>query len=456
MFDRVYWTVYLAYQMLGQTRYPFRALVAIEADRDRRVRFIVAHAYRHVPYYRETMDRMGLEPDEFRTAADLAKLPLLERSQVLRDPAYFVSRAQPIEKHLQLRSSGSTGSPCTFYLDAHALLLYAATNARSRAAWAPLVGKTAGYRKTMFLSSVGSSGDRVQRFYRDHLRIPPGLRLVRQHLSLLDPPEVNIRHINQFKPDVISCYGSYLAMLFHYLRESGEPFHRPRVLLYTSDALPESARRIICEEFNIPVFSSYEANESYNIGFECEEHCGLHANIDLCHVRIADAEGKTVPNGECGEVVVSNLVNRASVLLNYRLSDVAAMLPDRCPCGRSLPLLTHVQGRGDDWLQLPSGELIHPQAIPSLIKYHPGIWQYQVVQETPVHFHVALVIDDYSERENIREHVREQFCRRFGEQVTVDVEFVDEIERTSAGKVRPVVSLWSADWHEVGKAEARL
>jgi hypothetical protein len=41
-----------------------------------------------------------------------------------------------------------------------------------------------------------------------------------------------------------------------------------------------------------------------------------------------------------GEVVVSNLVNRETVLLNYRLGDVAASLPDRCPCGRSLPLLS--------------------------------------------------------------------------------------------------------------------
>lgn len=455
MLDRLHWTVHLARQMLGQARYPFRPLAAIEADRDRRVRSIVAHAYRHVPYYREIMDRMGLEPDGFRAAADLAKLPLLERSQVLRDPLYFVSRAQPLEGHLQVRSSGSTGSPCTFYLGAHALFLYAATNARSRAVWAPLVGKTAGYRKTMFLSSVSSSG-RVQGFYRQHLLIPPGLRLVRQYLSLLDPPEVNVRHINQFKPDVISCYGSYLAMLFRHLRDSGKPFHRPKVLLYTSDALPDSARRLISDEFGIPVFSSYEANESYNIGFECEEHSGLHVNVDLCHVRIVDAEGRMLPTGESGEVVISNLVNRATVLLNYRLSDVAAMVPARCPCGRSLPLLTHVQGRGDDWLRLPSGELIHPQAIPSLIKYRPGIWQYQVVQETPIDFRVVLVIDDYNEREDIAQHIQQQFRGRFGEEVTVEVQFVDEIERTSAEKVRPVVSLRSADWHGVGKADARL
>ena len=55
------------------------------------MRSIVRHAYSTVPYYRETMDRLGLTPADLGTAADLAKLPILEPWQLTRDPEYFVS-----------------------------------------------------------------------------------------------------------------------------------------------------------------------------------------------------------------------------------------------------------------------------------------------------------------------------------------------------------------------------
>ena len=54
---------------------------------------MVAHAYEHVPYYRETMRRLGLAPGDIAVGGDLAKLPLIEREQLQRDPEYFVSRA---------------------------------------------------------------------------------------------------------------------------------------------------------------------------------------------------------------------------------------------------------------------------------------------------------------------------------------------------------------------------
>ena len=54
-------------------------------------------------------------------------------------------------------------------------------------------------------------------------------------------------------------------------------------------------------------------------------------------------------------MVVSNLVNRGTVLLNYRVGDLAARLPEPCGCGRALPLLSEVQGRRTEWLESSSG-----------------------------------------------------------------------------------------------------
>ena len=48
--------------------------------------------------------------------------------------------------------------------------------------------------------------------------------------------------------------------------------------------------------------------------------------------------------------MVSNLVNRGTVLLNYRLGDVAAKLDGRCACGRTLPMMSFLEGRSDEWI----------------------------------------------------------------------------------------------------------
>lgn len=356
---RLMWSVYLAYHLRGQARFPFKPLDAIKRVQARRVRRMVAHAYRTVPYYRETMDRLGLRPDDFQTADDLARLPLIERDQLQRDPEYFVSTAQSKERYLKLRSGGSSGAPCTVYHDVAAVFQNAAHGKRERSMITTLIGKSLGYRETVIASPLSAS-QKVQEFCQKHGFFPRGVRIQRQYLSLLDSPGKNVPLLNNFKPDVIRSYGSYQGILFPYLHVTGEPFHRPKVITYGGDELSTSVRRLITETFGIPVFSTYQAIEALKIAFECEQHGGLHLNIDLYPVRAADAEGRSLPPGESGDVVVSNLVNKATVLLNYRLGDIACMLPEPCPCGRSLPLLSFPQGRTDDWIRLPSGKVVHP------------------------------------------------------------------------------------------------
>jgi len=446
---------YMAYHLRGQAKYPFRPLARIKADQARRVRSMVSYAYRYVPYYRETMDRLGLIPADIQSADDLAKLPLLRREQLQRDPEYFVSTAVSLERHFRFRNSGTMGLPCKVYRDARSMYKDAAYAGRARAVYAPLVGQSQGYRKSAIFTLVGTYAV-TQAFYRDRTIIPPGVRLRRQQLSLLDPPETNICLINEFKPDVIHSYGSYLAMLFAYVHATGKTIHRPRVLLYTADGLPESARALIEEEFGIPVFSLYEAAEAFNIGFECGQHLGFHLNIDLHAVHIVDADGQAVPDGESGEVVISNLVNRATVLLNYCPGDLAAIVPSRCLCGRSLPLLTQLQGRSDDWIEVASGRLIHPQVMPGLFKYEELIWQWQVVQEKRTRFRVALIVAEACNRQETQERVAAGFARTFGEEVEVDIQFVESIERTATGKVRPVVSMRTKAWLELAARDTEV
>jgi len=436
---RLFWSAYLAYHLRGQARYPFRPLVAIQRDQARRVRQMVAYAYRHVPYYRETMDRLDLRPADFHDADDLSRLPLLERAAVQRDPTYFVSTAQPLEAYLHLRSGGSTGAPLSVYHDTRALFLSRAYSERFRTIIAAAVGQAVGYRETIIAPPL-SSTLKVPQFCLARSLAPPGVALRRQYLSLLDAPADNLARFNDFRPDVVTSWGSYLELLFAHVESTGAPFHRPKTIVYTSDSMSDPARRMIEERFRIPVFSTYRAIEAFGIGFECEQHRGYHLNIDLYPLRIVDAAGQTLPPGASGDVVVSNLVSRATVLLNYRLGDLAALAPAPCPCGRSLPLLASLDGRSDDWIEL-AGRRVHPQAVRTLFTDEEAIWQYQVVQRTPTHFGIAIVAMAACDRPQTSARIAAKFARRFGEEISTDIAFVDELPRTAGGKLRPVLAL---------------
>jgi phenylacetate-CoA ligase len=174
-------------------------------------------------------------------------------------------------------------------------------------------------------------------------------------------------------------------------------------------------------------------------GFECAAHKGLHLNVDLYPLRIVDDSGAGVAVGQCGEVVMSNLVNRATVLLNYRLGDIAALAPEACPCGRTLPLMTYLQGRTDDIVELPTGERFHPAVFRAAFNGEDAVWQYQVVHQSDLHVAVAVVTDEHANRANIQARLAARFARIFGDSVTVSIEFPPSIDRSSAGKLRAVV-----------------
>jgi phenylacetate-CoA ligase len=437
--SRLMWNVYLAYHLRGQSGFPFKPLEEIKRTQAKRLQSMISHAYSTVPYYRETMKRLGLRPDDLRTPEDLERLPLLERDQLQRDPEYFLSRLKKPDSCLKLRSSGSTGNPRTIYHDAAALFQNAAHSAREHSIIGPILGKSIGYRASI-ITSPNSSAREVLSYTQKRGFFPSGIRIERQSLWLADPPEKNISLMDRFKPDILHTYGSYLEMLFPYLHATGRPFHKPKVVMYGADNLSDSVRRLIVEEFKIPVLSTYQAIEAFKIGFECNYNTGLHLNIDLYPIRIIDSNGQSLRDGESGDVVISNLVNRATVLLNYRLGDVASKLPTGCLCGRILPLLSFPQGRSNDWIELASGKIVHSQVVNAIFRGEEEVWQHQVLQQSRSQFQVSLVASKTSDRDAISGRITEKFVRNFGSEIELKIAFVEEIARTDSGKFRTVIS----------------
>lgn len=438
------------------SRFPYSE-ARIERSARKRLRAAVERAYHFVPHYRETFDSLGLRPDDISSASDLHRLPILERGDLQEEPGRFISTEVPREQLIELRTGGSTGGPLAISYDAEALFERSAHRARRRGILMREAGQRLRLREITF-GTTQSTARTISRELSRRSAIPRGIRVVSEGYSMLDPLEENVRRIERLEPHVVAGYGSYLEALMDHVEDRGGASHLPAVLLYAGDAMSERGRRTIPQRFGIPVYTAYGSVEAPDLGFDCEAHRGLHINSDVYPVRIVDRDGREVPAGSSGDVVVSNLVNRGTVLLNYRLGDVARWIPGPCPCGRRLPVLSYIEGRVDDWLELPDGRLLHPLALRELFTDEDeSVRRYQVEQRTPESYLVRLVAAPGLDRD-LRDKLAERLTKRIravvGGRTAIEIDFVEEIPRTAMGKVRTVLSAPSRRRAESGSSES--
>lgn len=453
MLNKLYGTAYVAVNALRQRRVPYLPEAESRELRDQRVRWMVRYAAETVPYYRDLFRERGIDPTDILTAEDLQQLPLIDKEAVRQDPQRFVSTSKWGKDAVEVRTGGRSGIPITVYHDRHSMLAKVAYDERRREPLRAILGQSP-TRRTLSIAYPGTTTDVVGAFVRQNLfRAGGGVGM---RLYGNEPIETVIETINQYRPDVIASYGSYLELLFRMAAARGLEVHAPKVILYGGDAISEEDRDMIEERFGCAVLSSYGAGEAMNIGFICEERTGFHLNVDLVHVTLVDPQGDAVPRGQTGEVVVCNLVNRAMVLLNYRLGDIASLLPRRCPCGRTLPLLRLLEGRIDEAIQLPDGRSVSPRLISRVIKRHEEVTRYQLVQQALDVYELRLLTPDRAAFERSKEAIITDLRQLLGESTRIEAAYVEELGTQPEGrKLKRVVSLLYREAAENGAAAGR-
>ncbi len=430
----------IAAQLRGQQAIPFLPRPALEALRDRRIRDIVTYAARTVPYYREWFARERIDPRAITGAAELDRLPILDKELVHRRPDWFIAQTSAARTARPFSTSGTTGTPIEIHHDRRSLLANIAFGERERA---PVIRACGSFRpKELYVGYETSTFKRVQTFYAENTLLP--VRPQRTFVSLQESIETIAAIAKAERPDVIVGYGGWIDLFFRTVAARGIDLPLPKMVMYMGEALPAGAREYVEQQFGVPVLSRYNAVEAFKIGFFCERRMGFHLHEDLCHVRIVGRDGRTIPAGDTGQLVISNLVNRATVLLNYPIGDLGGFTTKPCPCGRTLKLLAELDGRVEDILPLPDGRFVHPRSIWQVFKSDPEVWQYQLTQHEPQRFALTLVTADEAAFRRTLARALPELQRVLGPRAIVDATRRSEIGRGTGGKFRAVASLCAA------------
>jgi phenylacetate-coenzyme A ligase PaaK-like adenylate-forming protein len=435
-------TAHVLARVPGERRMPFASRERLLARRDARVRELVRYAAETVPFYRDVFRSAGIRPEDIRTADDLFLLPVVDRDVVRADPGRFRSESRRAIGAVRFQTTGTTGLPVCIYHDRSSVLENMAFGERERVVEAHLARKRARYRILSFGMAWGSTASTVQAENRRATLIP-ALRRVRVPLS--EPFDGLVRMIDDIRPDVIRGPGSHLEAFFRLLVARGARVHLPRVVVYGSDMMSRECRALMEERLGVPVISRYNSVECFKIGFVCEERGGFHVHEDLCHVRVLRPDGSDAAPGEVGEVAVSNLVNRGTVLINYRLGDLATLAEGSCSCGRELRLLSDLEGRTMSSVRRPDGSFAHEGWVWLVVRKWPGVIQFQLVQQEATRFELRLSTATPGHFEEVAAQIAAELEPVLGEGSTVDPVYCDELTPGPRGKFRNVVPLRGGD-----------
>jgi phenylacetate-CoA ligase len=397
--------------------------------RVRRLRRLALEAAR-TPYWSGVFQRHGIQPDTLEPGPSLDRLPILERSTLQEITEEMLTA--PMSSLFRVKSSGSSGRPLQLYRSESDQAQVSALHVR--------IGGAFGRRTFECQVSIGSGGPVASKGPVVMLRklglLPPMHRLLS-----MDPVEEQLATVRRLQPQVINGYSIALERLAEAALEHGIEDIRPRLIYTGSMPTSDRCRHLVEEAFGVRPLDVYAMVEAGPLAFECPESPGdYHLNDDVQLIEIVDERGLPVPDGVAGEVVVTPLTLLGQPLLRYRVGDLAARQTHRCRCGRGLALLSSVVGRSRDVIRTPDGRALNAGVLTDIFLPEDGIRRWQIRQTGPDAVQ-ALVVPTRTWSERSHERTLERMQRRVGDGMRVQLEVVEEIATTGAGKFQTVVPL---------------
>jgi phenylacetate-CoA ligase len=266
-------------------------------------------------------------------------------------------------------------------------------------------------------------------------------------VSSLRPSDEILATIRCLRPAAISLYPSTLVELAS--RDAALDSVGVRLVIVHSEQSCRSDREDLSRRLGVPVLDEYSSEELTRIALECPRR-RYHLEEDAAFVEIARiASDEPVAVGQLGEVLGTNMNNRATPLIRYRQGDLGRLGDGApCGCGSRFRVLDSLEGRLMDAFATPSGGVVPGGALMDAA-YHRRLslgvpvhgLQYRMVQEA-IDRVVVYIVPPAGFDSAAAGLITRQLRGLLGPGVNVAVHTVTTLPSASTrGKPRPIVSL---------------
>jgi len=394
-----------------------------------RLKKIIDYASKKSDFYKKKFKEYSVTCESLKSIDDLAKFPFLTRDHLRDNINEIVTQKTELSKWNKRATGGTTSSPVEFYCNQNALWKKNAFSYEIDK-W---YGKYTGC-KSVFLwgapqdfPAKQSFGMRLRNYtYQRSLMLPS---------SPLDDKIMEDYYVklNDWKPEFLQAYPTPLYEFCLYLKKNKLKMPYLKSASVTAEPLLSYHRFTIEEVLGFRIFNWYGSRELGRVASECEIHNGLHINEPCVYVEIIpDSE---LPEGY-GHLVITDLLNYATPFIRYRTGDIAAFKDETCPCGKSLRMLSKIEGRTADVILLPNGKKIPGVSLTNrIIKGFEEFVELQIIQKNYLNFVVKYVKGRSFSNSSLENFVI-KLCEFFDIKVEVEFIEVEKLDREKSGKVR--------------------
>lgn len=364
----------------------------------RKLADLLAEVGRANRFYRDKLHDIRFDP----LTDPLDALPFTTRTELeadqLAQPPYGSNLTYPIERYTRYCQTSGTGGAPLRWLDTRESwqwvtkcwgIIFTAAGAR------PGDRLIFPFSFGPFLGFWGAFDSSVEMGF---LSIPAGgMSTVARLNAILDN-----------RVTVICCTPTYALRMAEVARQEGIDIagSSVRSIIVAGEpggSIPET-RQAIETAWNARVFDHTGMTEIGPMSFECQEAPGgVHVIESEFIAEVIDpATGRATPDGDVGELVVTNLGRRGSPVIRYRTGDQVRLTRGRCACGRCFARLDGgILGRVDEMF-IVRGNNVFPTAVEAVLRRFPEIAEFRVhVHENGTLTQVRVEIEPAPQIENL-------------------------------------------------------
>ncbi len=245
------------------------------------------------------------------------------------------------------------------------------------------------------------------------------------------------QQLANMKPTLIEGDGNYLGRIAEAMQREdiAAPGDLKTVRLATCPSALE-ARKKMENVFGCQVLDDYGPRETEGVGLECSEHSGLHLSSESYYLEVLNSDASKTPEGEIGELVLTDLDNRLQPLVRYRTGDMIRAGSGKCSCRRGLPLVGHIEGRLMDSIKTDKGYFT-PMRMMEMLSEFDLENRARMVRRAKKN--IRLEISPYRRDKQLEKKLEKQFSAELDSGYKVSVSFVPTIELSRSGKMRYLV-----------------